>query len=208
MKNKKVDIFIIAIFIYGLLITSLPFQVVKEMLLGFLDPHREQRITENYQNKSSYYLLYKLIKCEYIYSNIAADILIERKDEKAIPIFLLYSKSPFWIHKEFGIKSLVKMGDRRAIVPLLNIVKKGPEYKNYLESLDLLSQLQYEPIFPLIVKLLDSCHKEYAIEMVANFNKASSLNYLEKIAENDNDKYIREDARKAIDKIKSQMKSP
>lgn len=184
--------------------TSPPIQIAKWMILSGLHWRITDEIKMAWETKSTIFLLWKLMGYDYEKVGIAAEILSERKERLAMPILLLHLHSPFWINRQMAIHELGEMGDPRAITPLMRIVKKGASNENYINALYALSKLKYEPALPIVIDLLKNEHKLAALEMLGYFGKAETLPLLRNIAENDVDKYVREDALEALETIKNQ----
>lgn len=208
--NKTVFIYtVLGISLFGLIITSPPIQIAKWMVLSFLAPDIEENITKKWEKKSNTYLLRKMQNYDFMYSGIAAEILAKRKEPRAFPILMKNTHSLFWLKRKTAIQVLGDLGDKRAIKPLLKIVDRGPKNADYETSLNALSKLGCDSVYPLVLNMLNKKHGDgtLAIDMLGNFAKPESLPILQRIYESDPKDYIREDALQAIEKIREQLNS-
>ena len=139
----------------------------------------------------------------YAYSGTAISILVERGEKRAVPIFLKQIKSKDDQTRLSAFIALSELKDPRAIEPLMAVVKQGEGHEDYLDALEALSALHYDLIYPQVLELVKSnSENAYVVDMLFNFSdKPDILPALKNIAETDPERYVREKAKKAIEKL-------
>lgn len=203
-KNKFFVIFII-VSLSCIVITSPPVQIAKWMILEFLAPHIYSDIKVDWQKKPTAFLLWKLVmNYNYIQADVAAEILSERKEKMAVPILVMGLKSPLEMVRRRAILTLGDIGDKRAIKPLISIIKRGSKNGEYFSALGSLAKLKYEPIIPILMQMLneEKNDRAEAVRILGYFKKAELLPLFEKIAAEDPENYIRNRAKKAMASIR------
>ena len=175
------------------------------MAWDFLDPHMNDKITAKWRDKSSDFLLSKAGSLNDTYSNVATSILIQRKEIRLEPIALKITKSLNPQRRSGAFETLGYLGDPRAIEPLLRVVQKGRKDRDYIDAVDALSIMRYEPIYPEILKMVsDGYETSVAVDMLERFpEKAETIPTLTHIEKTDPEWYIRDKAQAAIKKLES-----
>lgn len=202
-KNDFFKLFII-LSILGVILFTPPVQIARWAVLNFFAPFLYRDTKDAWNNKPTVFLLWKLLGYNPINADIAADILGERKEKSAVPILLIGLQSPLGMTKWRAMHTLGEIGDKRAIKPLMSIVKKDMKDDNYYGALRALSEMKYEPILPIVIKMTRGTENERgdAVLMLGDFEDPKLLPILKKIAEEDKEDYIRDRAKEAIDRIK------
>lgn len=183
---------------------------------GFIYPDMWMQLRAEYRQKPTEYLLKKLNSFSFQMAEKAQDVLVERKEKRAVPKILKFLNSPIKYKRDSAMRALAIMGDESAILPLMKIIKKCKKHPDYFDALHTLSALHYEPIYPLVLELahlnpIQDSKEDYrssGVTMLENFpNKPETLPTLKKIADTDPEEYIREKAKKAIKHIESLQKN-
>ncbi|MCG3205433.1 MAG: hypothetical protein KCHDKBKB_02154 [Elusimicrobia bacterium] len=206
MKKRLLIIaFGVAVVTY-LTITSYPIQMGWWMFKDFVNPKLTEQTESAFRKKSSAYLLRKLKSKVYAQVDIAEFILRERKENRAIPILIELTKSKNKTIRSGAIQSLGFWQDEKAIDALNQIVRIGQSQgSDYLNALYALSQAHHDPIYPEILNMAkNGSHTSWVVELLEHFpEKPETLPALKKIAEQDPESYVRDKARKAIEKIQA-----
>jgi HEAT repeat protein len=188
-----------------LIVGSKPIQNEFWRIAAFFDPQLGNKLSKEYQNKSNEYLLLKLQSKSDIHASVAAEILISRKDRSLLPEYFKLLRSKDQAVVGSVIEAIGKIGDKQAIPYLENIVNMGPSSIQHVNALMALSEMQYEPIIPVIIKLAKQSktviNKQSAIEMMGKYNRPEFLTILEEMAQNDESEYVRDDAKKVKNKL-------
>lgn len=201
-KNSFFKIFI-AISIVGIFIFTPPVQRGVWETLYFLNPFLYIDIRDAWSNKSTIFLLSKLLGPNPVHADIAADILGERKEKIAVPILLIGLRSPLRMTKWRAMRTLGQIGDQRAVKPLMAIIENRAKDENYYRALSALSEMKYEPTLPIVIKMTQGTETERgeAIPMLGKYEDPKLLPILRKIAEQDKEADIRNRAEEAILRI-------
>ncbi|MGB2630177.1 MAG: HEAT repeat domain-containing protein [Candidatus Omnitrophota bacterium] len=115
------------------------------------------------------------------YPQMAMQILAERKEKKAVPELIKFTKSWNRYYRRTAIWSLGIINDPRAIRPLMEIVSKGESHSNYKDALMALSRMKYEGAFPYVKELAEreDATANGSIAMLREFAKPECIPLLE-----------------------------
>ncbi|MDD4013011.1 MAG: HEAT repeat domain-containing protein [Candidatus Omnitrophica bacterium] len=173
------------------------------VIRGYLDPDLVSRGMDNYRNRSSRFLIGEIRSFSPYNSHVAMKVLVERKDREAVEAIAELLKSGNSQRRADAAKALASIGDQRAIEPLLELQKKGRTSSDYLISMEALSALHYEKIYPEILQMVkDGYHVSWAIDMLENFgNNSETQVVLKNIAQNNPQEYVRTKAKNTLDRI-------
>lgn len=191
---------------------SRPIQDQFWSVMEFLSPRLSSEMDKEWENKPNKFLLNKLKANNYLYSGTAAEILINRKDKTLVPVFIKLLNSRDIEIVGTAIQALGKIGDVSAIPQLMKFVKMGPEGVHYKTALLALSEMQYVPVIPEIIKLAntnlgnDLRPQDYALMMMRNFQSEKFIEILKKLKETGSDPSIREGAAEILQKIEEGRK--
>jgi len=128
------------------------------------------RKAQNFCNPYSffYYSPYQLISIE---------ILVDRREKEAIPMFISFLKCKDINRKKTAIWALGAFKDARAIEHLMDIIKDGEKNPNYVNALMALSDMQYEGAFPYVVERAKKgdAYRNGSIGMLKAFGKSECI---------------------------------
>ena len=113
------------------------------------------RIKDNLRELDSEALIRKVNSFDFFspYPGYAIEILAERKEKKAVPKFMIILSSKRNHLKREVVWALGQIRDLRAIAPLMDIIQKGEGNAFYFDALEALSNMHYEPVFPILLEL-------------------------------------------------------
>ena len=186
--------------------------------LSYGNPQWMVKIENNYRKLSSEALIRKLRSynnpyhpaCFSPYPSTALNILVERKEKRAIPSILGFLHSWDKSRRQTAIWALGVIGDKRAIEPLMKIARKGNKDPDFRVALVALSDMKYDGAFPYIAEI---AKREYpkncgAINLLKEFGKPESIPLLLKIKstikdDSPNAKFYKSSIDDAIKHIKS-----
>ncbi len=121
----------------------------------------------------------------------ALRVLVERQEEEAVPTLIGFMDC--WIEgrRQDAIWALGRIGDDRAIEPLMKIVSKGEEHPDYYTALLALSRMKHEEVFPHVVEIARKPYPESAraLPYLKEFGKLEGIPFLKAIQTNINDDY-------------------
>lgn len=211
LKGKKLTIAVVAVLLLIILYPGLCY--VYWGVRAFFDPLGAVRIQDEYRRLSSEVLIKKLHSIDPVslYPTVAMEVLAERKEKKAVPELIKFTKSWNPDRRYQSIRALGLIGDPRAVEPLLEIVRedeiKGNRY--YRSALLSLCQIGYEPIRPIILEQLKQPDgtSNGATTMMEYVGKKEDISLLEKMLDEINGDDIssrldRKGIKKAIEAIK------
>ena len=132
-KYKKIILIISLLVIAPIFLYYAYYAVCWQIYLH--DPNIVQHKIEAYRQLSSDKLIKKLGFWNIWWFDKALDILVERKDEEAVPYIINLLNSPYKYKRDSAIRALAKIGDKRAIEPLLAITEKGRKHSDYFDAL-------------------------------------------------------------------------
>ena len=141
------------------------------------------RIKDNLRQVDSNTLIRKVNTFDLFspYPEYAIEILVERQETKAVPKFIRILQSRRNYLKPDVMWALGMIKDPRAINPLLNIVKRGAENAYYYDALEVLSKMQYDPVFPIVLDLAHQEERMFGIVgMLRDFGKPEVIPILKK----------------------------
>lgn len=159
--------------------------------LSGTNPQWQDKIKDGYNKLSSEVLITKIKSYNNPYhpgsfaphSSIALNILVERKEKKAVPTILKFIN--FWEkgRRQTAIWALGIIGDPRAIEPLMKIVKKSEKHLDYRTALSALSHMKYEGAFSYIAEIAKKPYPKNcgAISLLKEFGKPESITLLQEI---------------------------
>lgn len=206
MKRKILKIIVIALIFWIIFLVG---ERCYWGITGFLYPDMWRQLENSYRQMSTNYLVKKLYSFSFETAEVAENVLAERKSNEAVPHILRFLKSPMRYKRHSAMYALAKIGDKRAIHPLLKIIKKGRHHTDYLLAMKTLSYLHYDEIYPDVLTMAeDNFHASWVVSMLESFpDKPQTIPTLKKIAETDLEGYIREKAKNAIKHIESLQKN-
>ncbi|MDD4013010.1 MAG: hypothetical protein PHW14_02300 [Candidatus Omnitrophica bacterium] len=150
------------------------------------------------------------------YRVIAASVLCERKDPKVVPYLIRELKSWNRSRRSTAMMELGKIGDERAIAPLMKIATgsrvdltyDGVATPDYIQALESLAKMKYKEVRQYAVEFAAlkndlNDFRAYGITMLEYLEDPQAIPLLLKISKNDPEDYIRHKAQRAIDKIEA-----
>lgn len=219
-KNILVTISIILVLLMVVIVLLPHVQMGIWMFRNFVNPKLHEETIEKFKTKSNEYLIKQLKSKNYAIVGIAAGILYQRDEREAVPVLLELTKSKNEQIRTTAFIVLGNFNNERAIEPLMNIIDKGPNHRDYIDALRALSIMRYEPVYPLIIEILESKEsdvlyedKPYAVGMLEYYAKPESIPLLDKIIEEESKKSkgldihwnIQTNAEDAIKNIKNKL---
>ena len=122
-------------------------------------------------------VFYKMFSAQ---SVLCLDILIERNEVKAIPLFLRLLHSKNKGERKIAFRALSTIKDARAIEPLMNIILENKDKGDYIDALTTLSILQYEGVLPYVIQWTkeSDAYANGSITMVKNFEKPELIQFI------------------------------
>jgi hypothetical protein len=188
------------------LLNSYPIQMSWWVFKEFVNPKLEEQTEANYKTKSNEYLLNKM-KTSKIFAevDIAEVVLRGRDDKRVVDVLLdLISSNDDQIRRS-AFQSLAFWNDPRIPPILEKVVKQGRGDRDYLDALDCLSIMHYDPIYLEILRNARDGHElALTVGMLERFpEKTETLPALRKIAEGAPELYVQERARETITSIES-----
>lgn len=203
MKIKNILTIILSLLIFYFVVTSYPVQMGWWMFMDFTNPKLTEQTKTKYMTESNQFLLRKLDDKVYVRVGIAANILQQRNEPKAIPILIKKLKSSNDEIRQEAISTLCYWGNKDGIEAVQNIVKQGRTHKDYNDALYYLSQIHNDQVYADILKnAYDGYETSLVVGMLEQFpEKPETLPALKKIAEQDPEAYVREKAKIALEKI-------
>jgi HEAT repeat protein len=186
-----------------LVINSTPVQDFVFSFRTFIEPKIVDRIESEWKEKPTEFLLKQLKSKNYIYMGIASSILYKRDGQKMIPILIDLTSSPNKHIRDMALVDLAGLKSEKGMEILIKIVKSGPSHRDYITALRALSIMKSDFAYPYVIELAQSenTDRSYAVSMLEKYARPESIPLLQKIASDDPEWYIRNKAKKAIEKI-------
>jgi len=209
MKNN--NIVKVILFCGVVLLLSVLYSPVQDYYWRFrelIQPNLVEDTRELYREKSSEYLIKVLKGGNRPLIVAAAEILKNRRDTYVVNEMIKITNSDQYQGLRItAMHILAEIGDVRSIPILMRFIDSGREDPQYLNALDALSIMHYEEIYPEILEMIhDNYHISWAVDMLERFpEKPETLPALQRIAENDQEWYIREKAKDAIAHINDKV---
>jgi len=155
------------------------------LLRAISTPSHHSKMVDSVKILPSQKVIKKLYSLDYFspYPQIAIQILAERREKEAVPGLIKLLKSRNGHIRRDAILALGLINDKRAIEPLMQIVKQGEKHSEYRWAMISLSRMRHEEVFHIVV---DIANKPYpkncaAIGMLKDYGKEESINLLLKI---------------------------
>lgn len=206
IKFKIIILTIIALFAW-LAIYSI--QPLWWSFMDFTRPHYQEEVEKSLEAKNlSNRRLLKIFQGRSgIHASAAANILAERKSvDTIVPLINIVKKSRNDYARSKSIGLLRNFyGDLRVKQFLVEIVRQGRKDPNYINAMRALSAEHNNEIYPEILKMAkDNYETSYVVGMLGYYpEKPETIEVLTKIANADPEEYVREKAKKALEKIRA-----
>ena len=190
LTKKYVIICLIIIIIIGV---TYPFWIYAfwTMIAPFSDPDWISEIREDYGKLSSDELIDKIkgfcnpysLSYSSPYPMAALEVLVDRHENKAVPILLKFLDCKSRARRQAAIWALGIIGDKRAVGPLMQIIRKGEKHPDYRVTLRALSEMKYEGAFPYVEQIAKKPYPESsgAITYLKEFEKPEGIPLLQAI---------------------------
>lgn len=205
LTSKKIILIMFIIFFIWFLFYSL--QPFWWSFMDFTNPNYYSEVKRTWQSKnfSNKYLLMQLQSRSVTYSGVAANILAERKDNETIlPLMKIANNSKEEEIRGVAIGLLSNFYYDPSVKHFLgDIMKRGRTDINYLNTVRILSTLKDEQAFQELLKMAkDSYKTAYVIGCLENYiDMPETRKVLEKIASEDPEGYVRQDAKVLLKKL-------
>jgi len=181
---------------------------------AYVDLDVQDKIIDDWKTKPTEFLLKMLKSKVHMYSSSAYKILLDKKEKKAMPVFLELTQSKDDQTKTSAYVALARLGNNDIKELFMGKITQKELHKDYVDILRALSIMRHEPALPYIIKLAQSKEgdplyedRSYAINMIERYGKKELLPILEKIALDDPNKHIRWKAEDSIKKMNKQLLS-
>ena len=186
--KKNIKIITIILIIYGLWWSMLP---LWWSFRGFIDPKYYENIKTDFESRPTKFLPWQLTSRNYNSARAAYEILLERKDPESINMLIgILKRTKDVESRGIIMKAIANLNGSDAIPVILQVVDKYKDKKfdytnpaemqkfdDYMNALEALSIMEYEPIYPLILDLAktgDSREKGSVLSScLPNFKKHS-----------------------------------
>ncbi len=188
-----------------LLTKSDPVRIMRKFLLLFKDSFGwiRERALHTLKESSNQFIegILKLMEdSEPVVRELAENIGITIEDPRAVPSLICLLNHEDWWFRYCAAETLGKIGDLRAFIPLLNLLKSE---ENRLCAIEALGLLKQPKAIPYLAELLPYANQEEKLEIIEAFRKindVSALPYLKKLYEQEVD-YVKDRAGNAIEEI-------
>ncbi|MBI4846464.1 MAG: HEAT repeat domain-containing protein [Candidatus Omnitrophica bacterium] len=156
MKKKIIILLVLIGILVALLFVA---SKIYHFLLSFQGPDHFESIRFKLRELPSKDLINKADNIFYeifsLQSSLALDVLVERKEREAIPLFLKLLRSRNNEKRKIAFWALASINDPTTVASLMEIVQKGEDHQDYIDALITLSQMRYEGALPYVIKLAE-----------------------------------------------------
>lgn len=155
------------------------------LLRAISTPSYHSKMVDNVKILPSQKVIKKLHSLDYFspYPQIAIQILAERREKEAVPELIELLRSRNGHIRRDAILALGLIDDKRAIEPLMQIVKQGEKHLEYRWAMISLSRMRYEGVFHIVAEIANKPYPKNcsAIGMLKDYGTKESLALLLKI---------------------------
>jgi len=156
---------------------------------GIFDAMRSSDIRQEYEKKTTDWLLNEINSYNYMRAHIAYGVLVDRKEKRAVPIIIEKMKKEK-VNKSMYIQALGTIGDKQSIPFIVEAIesnKKDSQDEVYWHGNIALANLKYKPAWDVAIDLSRSNNiydMSLATDMFEVFGDKRAIPYLEEIRKN------------------------